>query len=201
MKEFWNERYQAEAFAYGIAPNDFFKEKLVEIPAGGSVLFAAEGEGRNAVYAATQGYKGSAFDMSVSGKEKALMLAEKQGVSIDYQVADLESVHYDTESFDALVLIYSHFPAEIRAAGLEKLCSYVKPGGKLIFECFAKEQFGRTSGGPKNSEMLFSIAEVKQLFPELEFNILEQCEITLNEGLYHRGEGSVVRFVASKLSK
>ncbi|GLB48625.1 class I SAM-dependent methyltransferase [Neptunitalea lumnitzerae] len=200
MKDFWDERYGAEAFAYGEKPNEFLKEKLSMIPHGGTVLFPAEGEGRNAVYAATEGYNVSAFDMSALGREKALQLADKAQVTIAYKVADLASIAYDEETFDGLVLVYSHFPAAIREQGFKKLCSYVKPGGKVIFECFSKAQLQYTSGGPKQLDMLFSLEEVKTIFSMLEFDVLEEKLITLEEGLYHNGKGSVIRFTATKIA-
>jgi hypothetical protein len=46
-----------------------FKEQLIKIPAG-TILFPAEGEGRNAIYAATQGWNVNAFDQSIEGKRK-----------------------------------------------------------------------------------------------------------------------------------
>jgi hypothetical protein len=53
MKSMWNDRYGKIEFAYGEQPNNFLKEQLIKIPAG-TILFPAEGEGRNAIYAATQ---------------------------------------------------------------------------------------------------------------------------------------------------
>jgi hypothetical protein len=50
MKNMWNDRYGKIEFAYG-QPNNFLKEQLIKIPAG-TILFPAEGEGRNAIYAA-----------------------------------------------------------------------------------------------------------------------------------------------------
>lgn len=133
MKEFWNERYAAEAFAYGETPNVYVEEKLSEIAEGGKVLFPAEGEGRNAVYAATKGYEVEAFDMSISGKEKALQLAEKFGVTIHYELKNLEHITYPEAIFDGLVLVYAHFPADIRKEGFRKLCGALKPGGNCHF--------------------------------------------------------------------
>jgi hypothetical protein len=54
QKDFWNDRYSRKEFIYGIAPNEYLKEKLQEIKPG-KILFAAEGEGRNAVFAAKTG--------------------------------------------------------------------------------------------------------------------------------------------------
>ena len=71
----WNDRYSSEEFAYGTAPNNYLKEQLEKLKTG-SILFPAEGEGRNAVFAAKLGWKVSAFDISAEGKNKALKLAE-----------------------------------------------------------------------------------------------------------------------------
>ncbi len=43
MKDFWNERYAAKDYAYGIEPNVFFKTQL-EFFSMGKILFPAEGE-------------------------------------------------------------------------------------------------------------------------------------------------------------
>jgi hypothetical protein len=54
MKEFWNQRYAEAAFAYGSEPNAFFAEQLSKLEPG-KLLLPAEGEGRNAVFAAKNG--------------------------------------------------------------------------------------------------------------------------------------------------
>src|SRR5688572_28635163 len=84
----WNDRYSKDEYAYGERPNNFLKEQLEKIKVG-SILFPAEGEGRNAVFAATLGWNVSAFDISAEGKNKALRLAETHKVTIDYQVGEL----------------------------------------------------------------------------------------------------------------
>ena len=80
--ERWNERYSKKEFAYGEQPNQFLKEQLENLPVG-SILFPAEGEGRNAVYAAKLGWDVYAFDISIEGKNKAMKLAEANKVSIE----------------------------------------------------------------------------------------------------------------------
>jgi hypothetical protein len=64
----WDDRYGKIEFAYGEQPNNFLKEQLIKIPAG-SILFPAEGEGRNAIYA-TQGWNVHAFDQSIEGRKR-----------------------------------------------------------------------------------------------------------------------------------
>jgi len=197
MKQFWNERYAASNFAYGKESNQFLKENLHFLPKG-KVLFVAEGEGRNAVFAAKNGFEVSAFDYSESGQQKALMLAQEQGVSVDYLVSDVLELPYEKESFDGIVLIFAHFPAEIRKQAHLKLLELLKPGGKIIFEAFGKEQLNYTSGGPKDIDMLFSEEEVRNEFPGISFDSLSTEKIVLDEGLFHQGEGVVVRFVGTK---
>ena len=197
MKQFWNERYAASNFAYGKDSNQFLKENLHFLPKG-KVLFVAEGEGRNAVFVAKSGYEVSAFDYSESGQQKALMLAQEHGISINYIVSDVLELPYENESFDALVLIFAHFPAEIRKQANLKLLELLKPEGKILFEAFSKEQLNYTSGGPKDVDMLFSEEEVRNEFPGISFDSLSIEKIVLDEGLFHQGEGVVVRFIGTK---
>ncbi len=200
--ERWNDRYSNEEFAYGEEPNNYLKEQI-EKPNPGAILFPAEGEGRNAVYAAKLGWKVSAFDISEEGKNKALKLAETNNVSIDYQVGELESLNYQTEQFDAIALIYAHFPAEIKSAIHRTLETYLRKDGIIIFEAFSKKHLEYLAvndkvGGPKDIESLFSIEEIQADFPNYEIIELIEKEIELNEGLFHNGKGSVIRFVGRK---
>src|SRR4026207_1693687 len=119
----WNERYSKDEFAYGEQPNNYLKEQLEKLNAG-TILFPAEGEGRNAVFAATLGWKVSAFDISVEGRNKAIRLAEANHVSIDYQVGELQDLKYQPGQFDAIGLIYAHFPADIKSMYHKSLDKY-----------------------------------------------------------------------------
>lgn len=202
MKEFWDERYGAEEWAYGKEPNVFLKEILTETKTG-KALFPAEGEGRNAVYAASMGWEVSAFDQSVSGRKKALELAVEKNVRIDYQVGDLEEMEYPENYFDLLVLIFVHFPPNLRTKYHKHLLKYVKPGGKIILEGFSKEHLEFSSknpkaGGPPNIDMLFSVEEMREDFTDTKIELLEEKIVDMKEGLYHVGKSSVIRLVATK---
>jgi 2-polyprenyl-3-methyl-5-hydroxy-6-metoxy-1,4-benzoquinol methylase len=201
-KERWNERYSKEDFAYGIHPNNYLKENLKKLTSG-TILFPAEGEGRNAVYAAQLGWTVSAFDISSEGQKKALLLAETNKVRIDYQVGELQAMNYQAEQFDAIALIYAHFPAKIKSAYHNQLNNYLKKDGAIIFEAFSKNHLDYIAknekvGGPKDIASLFSIEEIKHDFPNYEFEELIEMEIELKEGSFHNGLGSVIRFVGRK---
>ena len=200
--ERWNDRYSNSAFAYGTAPNNFFKEQIEKLNPG-TILFPAEGEGRNAVYAAKLGWKAAAFDISEEGKNKALKLAEANNVTLDYKVGELETLNYQPDQFDVIALIYAHFPAEIKSQLHKILETYLRKDGIIIFEAFSKKHLEYLAindkvGGPKDIESLFSIEEIKADFPNYKIIQLEETEIELNEGLFHNGKGSVIRFVGKK---
>ncbi|HEX7845651.1 MAG TPA: class I SAM-dependent methyltransferase [Chitinophagaceae bacterium] len=198
----WNERYNSSEYAYGETPNKYLKEQLEKL-APGKILFPAEGEGRNAVFAAKLGWTVSAFDISVEGQKKAKQLAETNNVALDYQIGELETLNYTDEEFDAIGLIYAHFPASIKSQIHRQLDKYLRKGGTIIFEAFSKnhlEHLARNEkvGGPKDIESLFSINEIMTDFANYDIIELNEVEITLSEGLYHNGQGSVIRFVGQK---
>ena len=198
----WNERYRKEEFAYGEEPNNYLKEQLSKLPVG-TILFPAEGEGRNAVYAAQIGWITTAFDISNEGKNKALKLSKKNNVTIDYKVGELDALQFNIDQFDAIALVYAHFPANIKSHYHITLDKYLKVNGTIIFEAFSKKHIDYVTanekvGGPKDIDSLFSIDEIKADFLNYEFIELEEKEIELSEGLFHNGTGSVIRFVGRK---
>ena len=76
-------------------------------------------------------------------------------------------------------------------------------GELLHLEAFSKKHLDYNSknesiGGPKNIELLYSIDEIKNDFNDFKIINLEETEVNLNEGIYHRGIGHVVRFTGIK---
>lgn len=203
MIEFWNERYSEREFVYGKTPNHFFKSRL-DLLTPGKILMSAEGEGRNAVYAAEKGWDVYAFDTSEAGKAKADALALERGVKIHYEAVPWEETGFKNEKFDAIGIIYNHFPPTICEGYFSAWVGQLKPGGRVIMEVFSKAQIEYQakyqSGGPNNPEMLYDLERVRNLFPELHFSILEELEVELREGAYHEGLASVVRMEGSTQS-
>jgi SAM-dependent methyltransferase len=197
MENIWDQRYGQEGYIYGKAPNAFFKQETDRLKPG-KILLPAEGEGRNAVYAAKNGWQVLALDMSQAGRNKALKLAEEAGVGIQYEICDLTSCLLPENEFDALAIIFAHFPSETRRLVYRKLLGALKPGGTLILETFSKKQFGKTSGGPQNLDMLNNIEELKLDFKDLDFKEISESEVDLQEGDFHVGKAKVIRIVAVK---
>ena len=124
-------------------------------------------------------------------------------MTIDYVVGQLQTLQYKPEMFDAIALIYAHFPAAIKSILHKSLDKYLRKGGLIVFEAFSKRHLDYIAkndkvGGPKEIEMLFSIDEIKSDFDNYEIIELEEKEVELKEGLFHNGKSSVIRFVGRK---
>ncbi len=198
----WNDRYRKKEYAYGTYPNEFFKKHIDQLKQG-KILLGAEGEGRNAVYAAKLGWDVYAFDISIEGKKKALELAKVNNVSINYQVGQLPDLTYNNETFDAIALIYAHFPPHIKSLYHKLLDKKLKSGGIIIFEAFGKNHLSYLNenpniGGPRDLESLYAIETLKSDFKDYDILELAEKEIELSEGLSHNGKGSVTRFIGRK---
>ena len=195
--EFWDERYSSSEFVYGSEPNEFFKEQIQKLVPG-KLLMIGEGEGRNAVFAAKQGWEVDAVDFSLVAKEKAIKLAKNNGVSINYDVSELSKYKFKQNYYDAAANIYLHLNRTLRKTIYSNCIFSLKTGGIIILEVFDKDQLGRNSGGPQNLEMLYSIDELKEDFQTTQIKLLEKKIITLGEGNHHKGEAAVVRMIAIK---
>jgi len=196
---FWDERYSFEEYVYGAEPNQFFKEQIDKFSSHGKLIMPGEGEGRNAVYAAKLGWQVDAFDQSINAQKKALRLAMKNEVNINYQVTDLTKFYTEKNKYDAAAIIFVHFNSEERSVFHQRIKDSLKSGGKLIFESFSKNQVGKSSGGPKDLKLLYSLEEIKNDFKEMSTILLEEKNVTLNEGDKHVGDASVICYVGEKL--
>ena len=197
MQDQWNERYSKEDFHYGKEPNNFLKEELPKLTRG-KILFVGEGEGRNAVYAAKLGWEVDAIDFSHEGKRKAEKLAEEFGVKINYEIQDFADFIPKENTYDAVGIFFIHLDENLREKLFAKIISSLKHNGKIIFECFEKEQINNSTGGPKNVELLYSLEDIVNEFIDLDFEKLSKEKVILTEGAGHNGPAMVIRFVGVK---
>lgn len=197
MKDFWEARYANAEFAYGTSPNRFFSDSILRIPPG-RMLLPGEGEGRNAVYAALKGWEVDAYDQSHNGAGKAIELAGKQGVSINYTVGPLEMQSFRPRYYDAAALIFLHLSPSIRSEVHMRIAEALRPGGWLILEAFHTSQLDCNTGGPRSFEMLYDRELLIRDFPGLSLLELEEREVELDEGVYHLGKAKVIRLMGRK---
>jgi SAM-dependent methyltransferase len=194
--DFWNMRYSENGFAYGTEPNDFLKQQSFKD--GARILCLAEGEGRNAVFLAQQGFDVTALDISYEGIEKTKDLAFIKNVEVTTICADLAIYELEPESWDAIVIIFGHFPPEIRKCVHGGIYASLRPGGKVVIEAYSKEQLSLKTGGPMDEALLYSVDMLREDFTEFEDIEIRQLEREIHEGKYHNGLSSVIQLVAKK---
>jgi SAM-dependent methyltransferase len=195
--KFWNERYSTNETVYGDDPNKFFK-RFIDTHKPGRILLPAEGEGRNAVYAASKGWQVDAFDFSAVARKKALRKAKEKNVSIHYDLLDIEDFEV-SERYDAVALIYVHVEPTLRKRFHNEIAKSLASAGYLIFEGFAKEQMHLSSGGPKVEALLYNAAMICNDFQNLHILSCGQKEVELNEGKFHKGKAHVLQLIGQKL--
>jgi len=193
----WDERYSGEDFFYGENPNVFFAEYISTLENKGKLLLPAEGEGRNAVFAAMLGWEVHAFDSSKVAQQKALDFALSEKTIINYDLLDLANFVPKAGTYDMIALVFAHMHEGMRQVFHRKMIDSLKPGGIILVESFAKEQINNRTGGPPDIHMLYSTDILKADFSGL--SILKLCheKTFLNEG-HHHGEADVVRLIARK---
>jgi len=197
MSQFWDQRYFSDEYAYGREANAFFASQL-ETLSPGTILLPGEGEGRNAVYAASLGWKVEAFDLSSAGRAKAMALASEFGADISYHVSRMEDFLFLENQYDAVGLVFFHLAPTGREYLHRMVYEALKPGGTLILEGFHKDQLQHNSGGPKSPEMLFDEEMLASDFHMFHTRVLDRQEIVLTEGPFHQGPAEVIRFTGVK---
>jgi len=191
--DFWNARYAEPGWAYGEAPNAFVAAQTHRFAPGDAVLDLASGEGRNAAFLAGRGLRVTAVDSSAEGLAKTARLPG--GDAVETICADLATWSPDRE-WDGTVATFLHVPADLRPALFRRIQTWLRPGGLLVAEWYRPEHRARgLGGGPMDATMMVSADELRGAFHAAGVLLLEEADVTLDEGAYHVGPSAVVRFV------
>jgi len=194
----WDSRYAEPGWAFGTEPNDFLREEAPRLPAHCRVLCVAEGEGRNAVFLATLGHTVHAVDAARVGLEKAEGLARERGVPLTTEVADLGEYRIAPGSYDAIVSIFAHLPAEAREHLHAQIVPALRPGGLLLLEGYTPAQLEAGTGGPGTPSKMFTLEMLQRELAGLDWLVAHELERDVIEGRYHTGRASVVQLVGMK---
>lgn len=196
----WDQRYSTETYAYGIEPNDFLVSMLDKLPAG-KVLCLGDGEGRNSVWLAEQGFDVTAVDLSEVGLAKANKLAKSRGVNITTVHKDLADYDIGVERWDVIVSIFCHLPPSLRADVHRRCKMGLRQGGMLLLEAYTPMQIDYKTGGPPTADMMMDVQSLSDEFIGMEFLHLRERIREVIEGEFHNGTGAVVQVLGKKSDK
>ena len=193
LKSFWDSRYKGDEYAYGTEPNDYLVAQMGLIPKGGRVLCLADGEGRNSVFLAAQGFQVTAVELSHEGIEKAKRLAAARGVTVTFIEEDVNSVDIKPGHWDGIVSIFLHLPKKLRQALHSKILLGLAAGCVYIYEAYTLDQLGKGTGGPKEAQVLAEPKAVLEDFPQDRVHHFFAGERPIHEGPLHSGAGAVAQ--------
>ncbi len=153
----WNERHRGGTIE-SQEPNAI----LVDVVAGlaaGSALDVACGDGANAVWLASQGWRVTAVDWSEAALAKARGTAEDAKVRIDWVEADLLEWS-PSGTFDLVTILYLHLPPDERRTTYLVAADAVASGGRLLIVGHDRSNLTDGAGGPQDPSLLFSAREL-----------------------------------------
>jgi SAM-dependent methyltransferase len=195
----WNRRYAGDTFLFGTEPNAWLREQVAHLPPGGHLLSVADGEGRNSVWLARQGFRVDAFDVAERAVEKARGLARQQGVAVRFEVADVDGFAWPEAACDGVVAVFVQFAdPPLRARLFERMVRSLKPGGVLILQGYTPKQLEYRTGGPPILSHLYTRALLETAFAGLSIVELREYEADVQEGQGHRGHSALIGLVARR---
>jgi SAM-dependent methyltransferase len=194
----WNQRFAAEGYVFGTAPNQFLVSQKHLLRRGDAALAVADGEGRNGVFLAEQGLDVLSVDLAENGVAKARKLAAQRGVRLQAEHADLFA-WTPPRTFDVIAAIFIQFatPPQ-REALFAKFVAWLKPGGILILQGYRPEQLGYGTGGPRQMENLYTADMLRAAFAPLTILHLREHDDVILEGDGHAGMSALIDFVGRK---
>ncbi len=197
QQEFWNGKFSKADYFYGINPNDFLASNIELLKNHQKLLCLGEGEGRNAIFFAKNGFEVSAIDASNLGLEKLQNRAIQEKLDIKTICMDLNFWETD-EKYDGIVASYLHMYKDEREELFKKIEDSLNINAYFIAEFFSTKQLNYNSGGPKDLDLLYSLEDFQNYFNSCKKDIKEEIVI-LDEGIGHQGEACVIRVVIQKI--
>lgn len=152
----WDERYAASDLVWSREPNRFVAEECADLEPGTAVDLAA-GEGRNAIWLASRGWRAWAVDFSQVALDKGLELADAFDVA--WVCADATTWR-PPEPVDLVVVAYLQLPADQRRAAVRGAVAMLRPGGTFLLVAHDTTNLTEGTGGPQDPAVLMTADDV-----------------------------------------
>jgi len=168
-REDWNARYAAVENLWAAKPNRFLVREVEGLPPGRALDLAC-GEGQNAIWLASQGWRVLGVDYSDVAVEKARGRAQRDGVEVDFVCADLVTFEPEQTAYDLVLVLYLHIPAHERRGVLGKAAASVAPNGTFLLIGHDTTNLTGGVGGPQDPDILATPKEIASELPGLEID-------------------------------
>lgn len=151
----WDARYAASEQTFTRQPNRLVVEAVQELGGPGLALDLGCGEGRHAVWLASQGWRVVGVDFSLVGVARASALARAEGVAAAFAVADFNALRLPPDRFDLVLAAFFH-PRDAYA----ELTRAIAPGGTFLQVSYDIANLTEGTGGPRNPDFLLRPQEI-----------------------------------------
>jgi len=158
-REQWDERYRVDELIWRAEPNRFLVEEVAGLTPGRALDLAC-GEGRNALWLAERGWQVTAVDFSAVGLEKARRLASERRLELVLVEADARKWEPPAASFELVIIMYLHLPADGRRQVLRRAASALAPGATLLVVGHDSTNLTEGIGGPQDPAVLFGPEDI-----------------------------------------
>jgi SAM-dependent methyltransferase len=155
----WDDRYRTAEFVWKTDPNRFLPPEVAALQRGRALDLAC-GEGRNAVWLATQGWDATGVDYSQVGLDKAAQLAESNHVTGTWICADVTKWEPDG-LYDLVVVFYLQLPETERRIAFGTAARALAPGGTLLIVGHDLANLTEGTGGPQSPAVLYTPDDVR----------------------------------------
>ena len=179
--DWWNDIFK-KGSGFSREPNRLLVE-TVRNQKPGEALELAMGQGRNALYLASQGWRVTGVDGSEEGLRSAREQALERNLALDTINADIDEWDPGADRFDLVTLMYAGDDAK----WIAKIKTSLRKGGLFVLEGWAKES--------PDSHVGFSAGQLAKLFDDHE---ILRDEIVDDVPDWAWDKGKLVRFVARK---
>ncbi len=176
--ESWNDRYREAATqadtVWSLEPNVWVAETVARLEPGTAVDLAA-GEGRNALWLASLGWRVTAVDFAAVGLATGAARAEHLGLEVAWTKADATTWR-SPEPVDLVVVAYLQLPAPEIATVIGNAAASLAPGGTLALIGHDRDNLERGVGGPQDPAVLLTVDELRSAASRFEIVECRQYE-------------------------
>lgn len=176
-REEWNRKYAEADSLWSREPNRLLVAEVADLEPGRALDLAC-GEGRNAIWLASLGWRVLGVDFSDVAIEKARTRAEREGVRVDFVCADLLEYEPAPEAYELVLLLYFHLPAAGRRHVLATAADALAPGGTFLLIGHDLTNLTDGVGGPSDPDVLCTPDQLVSELPGLE---IEKAERVLRD--------------------
>jgi SAM-dependent methyltransferase len=162
VSTFWDDRYGAarisEETVWSRDPNFWIAGTVGPFEPATAVDLGA-GEGRNALWLASLGWRVTAVDFSAVGLETGRERAATLGLDVEWVHADA-TTWLAPEPVELVVIAYLQLPLEPMTRAIGNAVRSLAPGGSLVLIGHDRENLEHGVGGPQDPELLLDVEEV-----------------------------------------